>query len=159
MAFHLRLSEVAKARDVGRRALRTISILEETEKLNVWVAMLNLENTYGSDESVEETFKEACQYNDAQEIHERLISIYIQSGKHEVCATSVNSAEYLNYETDALHRKPMNCSKSSRRSFLNSLLFGTTMHTSCTRQCLLREPPVLFYRQQHKRCRQMRMPT
>ena len=84
MAFELQLSEVAKAREVAERAVRTISMREETEKMNVWIAMLNLENTYGDAESVEEVFKRACQYNDAQEIHERLTSILIQSGKHEV---------------------------------------------------------------------------
>ena len=82
MAFQLQLSEVAKARETAERALRTINMRESTEKMNVWIALLNLENTYGSDESLEEVFKRACQYNDSQEIHERLISIYIQSGKN-----------------------------------------------------------------------------
>ena len=84
MAFQLQLNEVTKAREVAERAIKTISMREESEKMNVWVAMLNLENTYGSDESVEEVFNKACQYSDPQEIHERLTSIYIQSGKHEV---------------------------------------------------------------------------
>ncbi|KAK4692586.1 rRNA biogenesis protein RRP5, partial [Lecanoromycetidae sp. Uapishka_2] len=82
MAFQLELSEVAKAREVAERALKSINIREETEKLNVWVALLNLENTYGSEESLEEVFRRACQYNDSQEIHERLISILIQSGNN-----------------------------------------------------------------------------
>ncbi|KAI9757772.1 MAG: rRNA biogenesis protein rrp5, partial [Candelina submexicana] len=83
MAFQLQLSEVLKAREIAERAIRSINIREEVEKMNVWIALLNLENTYGSDETVEEVFKRACQYNDPQEIHERLISIYIQSGKTE----------------------------------------------------------------------------
>ena len=82
MAFQLQLSEVSKAREIAERALKTINIREETEKLNIWIGLLNLENTYGSDKSVEAVFKRACQYNDSQEIHERLISIYIQSGHH-----------------------------------------------------------------------------
>merc|ERR1712225_170183 len=82
MAFQMQLSELSKARDVAERAIKTINIREETEKMNVWIALLNLENAYGTDETVEEVFKRACQYNDAQEIHERLTSIYIQSGKH-----------------------------------------------------------------------------
>ena len=82
MAFQLQLSEFAKAREIAERALKTIHIREENEKMNVWIALLNLENTYGSDESLEEVFKRACQYNDSQEIHERLISIYIQSGNN-----------------------------------------------------------------------------
>ncbi|KAA8567941.1 hypothetical protein EYC84_008377 [Monilinia fructicola] len=83
MAFQMQLSELDKAREIAERAIKTINIREETEKLNIWLALLNLEIAYGSDETVEEVFKRACQYNDAQEVHERLASIYIQSGKHE----------------------------------------------------------------------------
>lgn len=84
MAFQLQLSEVTKAREIAERAIKTINVREETEKMNVWVALLNLENTYGNDETLDEVFQRACQYNDSQEIHERLISIHIQSGNHEV---------------------------------------------------------------------------
>ncbi|KAL2829253.1 hypothetical protein BDW59DRAFT_142385 [Aspergillus cavernicola] len=83
MAFQLELGEVDKAREIAERALRTITIGQDTEKLNIWVAMLNLENTYGDDDTQEEAFKRACQYNDTQDIYERLTSIYIQSGKNE----------------------------------------------------------------------------
>ncbi|KAL4871045.1 hypothetical protein BDV12DRAFT_164650 [Aspergillus spectabilis] len=83
MAFQLELGEVEKAREIAERALRTITIGQDTEKLNIWVAMLNLENTYGDDDTLEEVFKRACQYNDTQDIYERLTSIYIQSGKNE----------------------------------------------------------------------------
>jgi rRNA biogenesis protein RRP5 len=83
MAFHLELGEVDAARQIAQRALRTISPIgqAESEKLNIWIALLNLENAYGDDETIEATFTEACQVNDAQEIHERLASIYIQSSK------------------------------------------------------------------------------
>jgi rRNA biogenesis protein RRP5 len=84
MAFQVQLGELGKARDIAERAIKTINIREETEKLNVWIALLNLEVSYGSDDTVEEVFKRACQYNDTQEIHERLVSIYIQSGKNDV---------------------------------------------------------------------------
>ncbi|RAL04752.1 putative rRNA biogenesis protein RRP5 [Aspergillus ibericus CBS 121593] len=83
MAFQLELGEVDKAREIAERALRTITIGQDAEKLNIWVAMLNLENTYGDDDTLEEVFKRACQYNDTQEVYERMISIYIQSGKNE----------------------------------------------------------------------------
>ena len=84
MAFHLELGDVDRARELAERALKTIGLSQDVEKQNVWIALLNLENTYGDDDSVEEVFKRACQYNDPQEIHERLSSIYIQSGKNEV---------------------------------------------------------------------------
>jgi rRNA biogenesis protein RRP5 len=82
MAFQLKLSEVQKARDIAERALRTIHIRETDEKMTVWIAWLNLEVEYGDDESVEEVFKQACQVQDSLEMHERLASIYIDSGRH-----------------------------------------------------------------------------
>ena len=89
MAFQLELGEVEKARKVAERALKTINMREQEEKLNVWVALMNLENTYGNGESLEDVFKRACQYNESQEMHERLLSIYIQSGNNEVCPSLV----------------------------------------------------------------------
>ena len=84
MALQLQLSEIEKARDIAERALRTINIRQQDEKVNVWVALLNLENTYGTEESLDEIFKRACQHCDGLDMSERLISIYIQSGQYEV---------------------------------------------------------------------------
>jgi rRNA biogenesis protein RRP5 len=44
----LQATEIEKARAVAQRALSTISFREEQEKLNVWCALLNLENLYGT---------------------------------------------------------------------------------------------------------------
>ena len=84
MAFQMQVSDLAAARTVAERAIKTINIKEEIEKLNVWIAYLNLEVAYGNEETVEEVFKRACTYNDKQEVYERLASIYIQSGKRKV---------------------------------------------------------------------------
>jgi rRNA biogenesis protein RRP5 len=86
MSFQLQLSEVEQAREVARRALKVINYREETEKLNVWIALLNLENTYGSEESLERTFKEASQMNDGKTVHLRLASILEQTGKIDKAA-------------------------------------------------------------------------
>lgn len=86
MAFQMQVSDLSEARKVAKRAIKAINIREEAEKLNVWIAYLNLEVAYGSKHTVEEVFKEACQYNDEQEVHERLASIYIQSEKLKVRA-------------------------------------------------------------------------
>ncbi|KAK5711455.1 rRNA biogenesis protein rrp5 [Elasticomyces elasticus] len=82
MAFQLQLSEIQKARDIAERALRTIHIRETEEKANIWIACMNLEVEYGDDERVEEIFKQACQVQDPLEMHEKLASIYIDSGKY-----------------------------------------------------------------------------
>lgn len=83
MAFQLQLSEIEKARDIAERALKTINFREEAEKLNIWIALLNLENTFGTDETLEEIFKRACQYMDSFTIHNKLLSIYQLSEKFE----------------------------------------------------------------------------
>ncbi|KAB5558620.1 hypothetical protein GE09DRAFT_1203503 [Coniochaeta sp. 2T2.1] len=81
MAFQMQVSELAKAREVAERALKTINIREDAAKLNVWIAYLNLEVAYGTDETVDEVFQRACTYADEQTVTERLASIYIKSGK------------------------------------------------------------------------------
>lgn len=83
MAFQMQVSELAKAREVAERAIRTINVREEREKLNVWVAYLNLEVTYGTKKELDEVFRRACEYCDGLEVHERLASIYIQSERLE----------------------------------------------------------------------------
>jgi rRNA biogenesis protein RRP5 len=109
MAFQTKLGELPKARDVAERALRTINIREEAEKMNIWIALFNIENEYGSDDTMEDTFRRACQYNDPQELHERLTSIYIQTGKHVVSYfQSVYSPDAANNQL----RKRMNFSKN-----------------------------------------------
>jgi rRNA biogenesis protein RRP5 len=85
MSFQLQLSEVEKAREIARRAIQTISFREEQERLNVWISLLNLENVYGTDETLETVFKEASRANDSKTVHLRLASILNQTDKHEVC--------------------------------------------------------------------------
>lgn len=107
MAFQLQVSEPAKAREIAERALKTINIREEAEKLNVWIAYLNLENAYGTEETLEEVFKRACQYNDEQVVHERLTTIYIKTGKHDVC--------FLFFSPPKSVKHPLTTSIESRR--------------------------------------------
>lgn len=84
MSFQLQLSEIDKARAIGKRAIQTIHFREEQEKLNIWIALLNLENVYGTDTTIEEVFKDAARHNDSKTIHLRLAAIFDESGKYEV---------------------------------------------------------------------------
>lgn len=52
MAFCLSLHQVDKARSIGERALETISLNEEADRTNVWIAYLNLEAQYGASNGV-----------------------------------------------------------------------------------------------------------
>ena len=86
MSFHLELGDVEKARQVARRALQVINYREEQEKLNVWIALLNLENTYGSQDTLDAVFREAVQMNDAKTVYLRLLAILEKSDKIDQAA-------------------------------------------------------------------------
>jgi len=47
------MMDLDKARAVCDKALKKISLREEGERMNVWVARLNLENAYGTSETLE----------------------------------------------------------------------------------------------------------
>ncbi|XP_069678974.1 rRNA biogenesis protein RRP5 isoform X2 [Periplaneta americana] len=81
MAFHLQATEIEKARAIAQRALTTISFREEQEKLNVWCALLNLENLYGSKENLDKVFEEAVRMNDPFKVYTQMLQIYADSGK------------------------------------------------------------------------------
>ncbi|XP_074815521.1 protein RRP5 homolog isoform X1 [Natator depressus] len=83
MAFHLQATEMEKARVVAERALKTISFREEQEKLNVWVALLNLENMYGTEETLMKVFERAVQYNEPLKVFQHLADIYASSEKYQ----------------------------------------------------------------------------
>jgi rRNA biogenesis protein RRP5 len=124
MSFQLELSEVDKAREIGRRALRTINYREEDEKLNVWMALLNLENAHGTAESFDKLFKEAAQYNDAETIHLRVAAVLTQTGKNEV-SPNITPVIALSLNTSLLSLRLLRKSTSERqRSSARGLKFG-----------------------------------
>lgn len=92
MAFQLQLSEVDKAREVGRRALKSIGVRYEDERLNIWVALLNLENSFGTKEELEETFAQSCQYMDSKTMHMKMATIYASSDKIDEAVEVYNKA-------------------------------------------------------------------
>ncbi|KAL1645997.1 rRNA biogenesis protein rrp5 [Diplodia intermedia] len=113
MAFQIGLNEVQKAREIGERALKTINIREQEEKMNIWTALLNLEIGQGNDDAVDETFKRACEYCDPEEMHNKLITIYTSTGRLSKAddlfqrmtknkSITPNPSFWLNYATFAM---------------------------------------------------------
>ncbi|KAH3898887.1 related to rRNA biogenesis protein RRP5 [Saccharomycodes ludwigii] len=92
MAFELQLGEIDKGREIAERALKTINFREEMEKLNIWIAKLNLENTFGTDETLEDVFKSSCQYMDSYVMHMKLIGIFEASDKVEKALSLLKNA-------------------------------------------------------------------
>jgi rRNA biogenesis protein RRP5 len=84
MAFQFGLAQISKAREIAERALKTISFREEKEKMNVWVAYLNLEFSYGSKESLKKVFDRACAGNEPKAVYMHLAQIYSRAGSQEL---------------------------------------------------------------------------
>ncbi|XP_019092187.1 PREDICTED: rRNA biogenesis protein RRP5-like [Camelina sativa] len=86
MAFMLSLADIEKARSIAERALRTINIREEEERLNIWVAYFNLENEHGSppEEAVKKVFERARQYCDPKKVYLALLGVYERTEQHKL---------------------------------------------------------------------------
>lgn len=81
MAFHLETAEVDKARAIAKKAIASINFREEQERLNVWIALLNLELRYGSDESYSDVLSEATQRNDSFKVYSQTLKILLDLEK------------------------------------------------------------------------------
>ena len=89
MSFQIQLSEIDKAREVAQRAFKTINFREEQERLNVWIALLNLENIYGTEQTVEDAFKDAVRRNDAKTVYLGLATS-LNRAKSSMCVALFN---------------------------------------------------------------------
>jgi rRNA biogenesis protein RRP5 len=76
MSALLRASEPDAARSTAERALTTIRFRDVQEKLNVWIAFLNLERAVGTADSLKKVFERACVYNEPKHVHIQLAKIY-----------------------------------------------------------------------------------
>jgi len=81
MAFYIAVADIDGARSVAKRAVSRIQFREEQEKLNVWCALLTLEWTYGSADSLAAAVTEACQHNNPKHVHLRLCEVMSSKSK------------------------------------------------------------------------------
>ena len=72
MAYHLSLADIESARSVANRAFDRIEFREEGEKLNVWSALITLENKYGTLNSLNATVDRASQHNNPKQVYLRV---------------------------------------------------------------------------------------
>ncbi|XP_076435937.1 protein RRP5 homolog [Babylonia areolata] len=83
MVEQLGRGKVDVARSLANQALQTIAIEEQQEKLNVWLALLNLENLYGTQEDVAKTLTRALEVSDPLKLYRRVAAMYSASGSLE----------------------------------------------------------------------------
>lgn len=81
MAFLISLGEIDHARAVADRAIKTIHYREEAEKFNVWVAWLNTENSYGTEESTLQVLNRAMTHTDARKMYLAAVDVFERTGK------------------------------------------------------------------------------
>lgn len=60
---------IESARRVAERAVKSVSISNEEDKLNIWVAYMNLENNFGTKDTMQGVVKRALEVNDRQQIY------------------------------------------------------------------------------------------
>lgn len=107
MSVLVKSSEIDAARALANRALQTISIRAEGEKLNVWTALMNLEHAYGTEESLRAVFERACVFNDSKAVHLAMARIYEESASVERAET-VRAVEDF-YATHLLKKFRQSC--------------------------------------------------
>ena len=75
--------DIEAARRVAERAIKSVSMTAEDEKLNVWIAFMNLESKFGTDETLQASVRRALEVNDKKKVYLQLINIYRSSDKTE----------------------------------------------------------------------------
>lgn len=69
MAFMLENLDADSARRVAERAVKQVSMTAEDEKLNLWIAFMNLESKFGTTEQLQDVVKRALDVNDRRKVY------------------------------------------------------------------------------------------
>jgi rRNA biogenesis protein RRP5 len=85
IAYFLKLKDLDRAREVAENALERICFQHEAERFNIWVAYLNLEASFGTPETLNDTFRKAIQYNNPKQIYLQMTHIYQQRNNVDKC--------------------------------------------------------------------------
>ena len=86
VAFQVSVGAYEDARAVAERALEAIPAQEEDERMNIWIAYLNLENSHGlpnPKEAVSRLFKRAVNLADPKKLYLVLVDMYTRTEQTE----------------------------------------------------------------------------
>ena len=90
VAFQVSVGTYEDARAVAERALEAIPAQEEDERMNIWIAYLNLENSHGLPnpiEAVSRLFKRAVNLADPKKLYLVLVDMYTRAEQIAVSYT------------------------------------------------------------------------
>jgi rRNA biogenesis protein RRP5 len=81
IAFLISMGDIDGARKVAEKAISTIHYREESEKLNIWVAWLNAENLYGTEETTAQVLGKALTHADGRKLYLAAVDIFDRTDK------------------------------------------------------------------------------
>lgn len=90
MSFMLSNTEIDKAREIARRAIKTIAFKETKELRNMWMALLNLELSYNSS-NYDDVLKEALSHTDQLETYIKLVEVLKAHNQKERLISVINN--------------------------------------------------------------------
>jgi rRNA biogenesis protein RRP5 len=91
MAFHLKMSDLQRARQVAERAVKHVGFSDAKERFNAWVAFMNLECTFGTDDSAEAVFKRAASHNEAKHMYLQYARIHQRNKKPQLASKAYDA--------------------------------------------------------------------
>ncbi|CAK0857591.1 unnamed protein product, partial [Prorocentrum cordatum] len=91
MAFHLKMSDLERARQVAERAVKHVGFSEAKERFNSWVAYMNLECTFGTDETAEAVFRRAASHNEAKHVYLQYARIHQRNKKPQLATKALDT--------------------------------------------------------------------
>lgn len=124
MAFQLGLADIDGARAVAERALKKIVFREEQERLNVWVARMNLEVKYGSADELKSVVDRACKNANPKHVLLKLAEAHERSAQFAMC--------------DAALALAVQRYKSSKKVWIAHMLFRLSQGEAAEARELLR---------------------
>eukprot|EP01133_Synstelium_polycarpum_P001459 gene1459-1692_t len=83
MSFYLGLSEIGKAKEIGERALKKIIQTDVLELRNIWIALYNIENMYGTKDTLLALFQKSILYQDPKTMYFSIIQILETAEKYD----------------------------------------------------------------------------
>ena len=83
------------ARSIAKRALERINFRLEDERLNIFLAWLNLENSFGTEEAMAAVLKDALSRCDEFKIYSQVATIYSQSGREIKFVFNISNSLFL----------------------------------------------------------------
>ena len=106
IAFYLTKKNTVKARSIIERAFQEINVSEDKERLNIWIAWMNLEVLYGTEDTLIRVFKKALRSNDQKDVYIQVVGVCQQNKKYRLCNKyytemvhkfRTDSSVYINY--------------------------------------------------------------